>query len=64
MNIARIIGVNIDVTIIKEFVNNLHRVNELAENSNSFIWRLKDISNNVSNFDPFSDEQVIINVSV
>jgi len=64
INVARMIGVNIEDPIMKEFVENLDRVNELAENSPGFVWRLKDDSNNASNFNPFNDEQVIINVSV
>jgi len=64
INVARMIGVNIDDPVMKEFVCNLDKVNELAENSNGFIWRLKDESNNASNFNPFNDEQIIINISV
>lgn len=64
INVARMIGVNIEDPIMKEFVDNLDRVNELAESSPGFIWRLKDESNNASSFDPFNDEQVIINISV
>ena len=58
------IGVNLEDPIMKEFVDNLDRVNSLAENSPGFVWRLKDESNNASSFDPFDDEQVIINISV
>ena len=64
INVARMIGVNIDDPVMKEFVDNLDRVNELAENSPGFIWRLKDDSNNASSFNPFNDEQIIINMSV
>lgn len=64
INIARMVGVNIDDPVMKEFVDNLDRVNELAENSDGFVWRLKDDSNNASDFNPYNDEQVIINVSV
>ncbi|WP_299532677.1 DUF3291 domain-containing protein [Ulvibacterium sp.] len=64
INVARMIGVNIEDPIMQEFVDNLDNVNELAENSAGFIWRLKDESNNASNFNPFNDEQVIINISV
>jgi len=64
INVARMIGVNIEDPIMKEFVENLDRVNELAESSAGFIWRLKDESNNASSFNPFNDEQVIINISV
>ena len=64
INVARMIGVNIDDPVMKEFKDNLDRVNELAESSEGFVWRLKDDSNNASAFDPYSDEQVIINISV
>ena len=39
INIGRIKGVSIDDPIMKEFVDNLDRVNALAENSKGFIWR-------------------------
>jgi hypothetical protein len=64
INVARMIGVNIEDPIMKEFVDNLDNVNKLAENSPGFIWRLKDDSNNASSFNPYNDAQVIINVSV
>ena len=58
------IGVNIDDPIMKEFVDNLDNVNQLAENSEGFIWRLKDENNNATDFNPYKDEQIIINISV
>ncbi len=64
INVARMIGVNMEDPIMKEFVDNLDKVNQLAENSEGFIWRLKDESNNASNFNPFNDDQIIINISV
>ncbi|MEM7552460.1 MAG: DUF3291 domain-containing protein [Bacteroidota bacterium] len=64
INVARMIGVNIDDPVMKEFVDNLDKVNALAESSEGFIWRLKDDSNNASSFNPYNDEQVIINISV
>lgn len=57
-------GVNIDDPIMKEFVDNLDRVNALAEQSEGFIWRLKDENNNATSLNPFNDEQIIINISV
>lgn len=60
MNVARMVGVNIEDPIMEEFVNNLDNVNTLAENSPGFVWRLKDDSNT----NPFNDEQVIMNISV
>lgn len=64
INVARMKGVEINDPIMKEFVDNLDRVNALAESSEGFVWRLKDDSNNASSFNPYNDEQVIINVSV
>jgi len=64
INVARMKGVNINDPIMKEFVDNLDRVNDLAERSEGFIWRLKDESNNATYFNPYNDEQVIVNISV
>lgn len=64
INVARMKGVNINDPIMQEFVSNLERVNKLAENSEGFIWRLKDENNDATSFNPYNDEQVIINISV
>ena len=64
INIARMKGVNIQDPVMLEFVENLDRVNAIAENSEGFVWRLKDENNNATAFNPYQDEQVIINISV
>jgi hypothetical protein len=64
INIARMKGVTIDDPIMKEFVDNLDKVNEIAENSDGFVWRLKDEDNNATNFNPYIDEQIIVNFSI
>ena len=64
INVAKMKGVNINDPIMKEFVDNLDKVNAIAENSSGFVWRLKDDSNNATNINPYSDEQIIINISV
>lgn len=64
INVARMIGVNIEDPVMKEFVEHFDSVNQLAEESNGFVWRLKDEDNNATGFNPFNDEQVIINLSV
>ena len=64
INVARMHGVNMDDPIMQEFKDNLDRVNALAESSDGFVWRLKDDSNNASSFDPYDDEQIIVNISV
>lgn len=58
------VGVNINDPVMKEFVDNLNEVNNIAETSPGFVWRLKDEANNATAFDPYQDEQVIINISV
>ncbi|MDO7173796.1 DUF3291 domain-containing protein [Mariniflexile sp. AS56] len=64
INIARMKGVSMDDPIMKEFVDNVNAVNEIAEKSNGFVWRLLDEDKEAANFSPFTDEQVIINISV
>jgi len=64
INIAKMKGVDINDPIMKEFVDNLDRVNEIAESSDGFVWRLKDESNNATSLNPYDDEQILINVSV
>ena len=39
INIAKMKGVNIDDSIMKEFVDNLDIVNAIAEKSEGFVWR-------------------------
>jgi Domain of unknown function (DUF3291) len=64
VNIGRIKGVTINDPIMAEFVDNLDRVNQLAEESPGFVWRLKEENNNATSFNPYGDEQVLINMSV
>jgi hypothetical protein len=64
INVARMKGIAINDPVMKEFVDNLDKVNALAESSPGFAWRLKDESNNATNLNPYNDEQVIINISV
>lgn len=64
INVAKMKGVNIDDPIMQEFVDNLDSVNALAESSDGFIWRLKDDDDNATGFNPYDDEQIIINISV
>ena len=47
-----------------DFMTNLDLVNALAERSEGFVWRLKDDSNNATNFRPFPDPMMAVNLSV
>ncbi|MBT8471552.1 MAG: DUF3291 domain-containing protein [Marinicaulis sp.] len=46
------------------FFDNLDRINELAEASPGFVWRLKDESGNATGISAFDDPLVIVNMSV
>ncbi len=45
----------IDAPEIKEFVDNLEPVNNLAEATDGFIWRLKDDNGDATQIQAFSD---------
>jgi hypothetical protein len=63
INIARLLA-PLDDPLIKEFVDNLERINRLAEQSPGFIWRLTgDGGADATSIRPF-DPMVIVNVSV
>jgi hypothetical protein len=46
------------------FMDNLDRVNALAERSEGFVWRLKDDSNNATAIRPAADPTTAVNLSV
>jgi len=46
------------------FMDNLDRVNAVAERSDGFIWRLKDESGNATSLRPFPDPDMAVNLSV
>lgn len=63
INIGRILD-SMDSPVMAEFKNNLDSMNQLAENSAGFVWRLKDDTNNATTLKFFDDERIIINMSV
>ncbi|MGR5133630.1 DUF3291 domain-containing protein [Vibrio alfacsensis] len=54
----------LDAEEIKEFVDNLELVNNIAESSDGFVWRLKDESGDATDIKVFDDPNMIINMSV
>ena len=46
-----------------DFVDNLDRINALAESSPGFVWRLQDETGNATDFRPFGDD-MLVNISV
>ena len=64
LNIARMLGENINDPVMSDFVDQLDNINALAEQSKGFIWRLKSGDGNATSYNPYSDERIIINFSV
>lgn len=65
VNMARMLA-PLDSPTMKEFVDFLGPINQLAEDSPGFIWRLKDEEGTsaVSIDHPFEDPMLLINMSV
>jgi hypothetical protein len=63
VNIAKMKAA-IDHPVMAEFVANLDYINSVAENSEGFIWRLKDESNNATSIKIYDDDFMIVNMSV
>ncbi len=64
LNVGRFRGVNIDDPMMKDFKDNLDNINALAESYDGFVWRLKGDNNNATDFNPFDDETIAVNMSV
>jgi len=52
----------LDSPELKDFVDNLDRINALAEGSPGFVWRLKGDGNDATSLRPFGDD-IIVNMS-
>ena len=53
-----------DDPLIDDFRENLDRINELAEASPGYVWRLQDESGNATGIKPYGDELEIVNLTV
>ena len=53
----------LDSPELKDFVDNLDRINALAEESPGFVWRLKGDGNDATSLRPLG-ENIIVNMSV
>ena len=62
INVARL-KAPLDSPELKDFVDNLDRINALAESSDGFAWRLTGEGNDATALRPFGDD-VIVNMSV
>ena len=62
-NIARI-RYPLDDPRMKEFVDNVERVNGLAETIEGFVWRLQDASGHAMNMRVYDDPRILPNLTV
>jgi len=63
INIAKMLA-PLDSPVMADFVANLDPINALAENSDGFIWRLKDEHDNATSIKIYDDEYLLVNKSV
>ncbi|MBC7904319.1 MAG: DUF3291 domain-containing protein [Gemmatimonadaceae bacterium] len=63
VNIAKRIAA-MDSPVMADFVANLDPINALAEQSDGFVWRLKEDNDNATAITIFDDEFLIVNMSV
>ena len=63
LNIARAQH-SMDAPQMMEFVNAIAAVNEIADNSPGFVWRLQDDSGNATGISAFDDPNMLVNLSV
>jgi len=61
LNIAKVLY-PLDHPSMADFVNNLDRINHLAETSEGFCWRLKEDNNNATTIRIFNDDSIIVNI--
>ncbi len=64
LNIATMLGKDINDPVMKDFVDQLAGINALAEESPGFVWRLKSDAGNATDYNPYHDERIIVNFSV
>ncbi|MGI9279832.1 MAG: DUF3291 domain-containing protein [Endozoicomonas sp.] len=64
VNIARA-RASLDSPIMKGFVDQLDTINQLADRSDGFVWRLQtEEGDDATSIQAFEDENIIINLSV
>ncbi|MDC0602026.1 DUF3291 domain-containing protein [Aliiglaciecola sp.] len=63
LNIGKAIDA-MDSDVMEEFSQGLDPVNEIAENSTGFVWRLKDETGNATELNHFDDPLLLVNMSV
>lgn len=63
LNIASMIA-ELDDPLMQDFVDNLEGINQLADNSPGFIWRLEGAAGDATSLRVFDDKMLLVNMSV
>jgi hypothetical protein len=63
LNIGVIKG-PMDSPVMADFAANLERINEVAEQTPGFVWRLQTEAGDATAIRPFEDENMLVNMSV
>lgn len=63
INIARMLA-PLDSPVMKDFADNVERINQLAEISNGFVWRFIEDDVSDSAVQVFHDDYIVVNMSV
>ena len=63
LNIARM-REPLDHPIMADFVAALDRINAMADHSPGFVWRLQSEEGNATEYRPYEDERILVNMSV
>ena len=63
INIARM-KTHLEHPSMAVFVNRLDEINQLADESPGFVWRLQDDSGSAVEINAFNDDKLIVNMSV
>jgi hypothetical protein len=63
INIGRIVAPT-DSPVLKDFMDNLDRINALAEAQAGFVWRLVGDGNDATDIQAFDDPMMLLNLSV
>lgn len=58
LNIAKLLH-PLDSPYLQDFVDNLDRINALAESSDGFVWRLQSDSGNATDIDYFGPDMIV-----
>lgn len=62
-NVARMIA-SLDDSVMQGFAKGLEPINNMADESPGFVWRLKDDNGDATSIQAYEDEAILVNMSV